>query len=699
MPLGATRQAAVVGYEGQRDCHMTTIYSAWILERSFGGLGVAVSPNSEQLEGSWPDGPSSPMSREATNALISACNGDAGADDPRCMVFLVGGAGNGKSKLAADTVNAVKGKFVGEERAFAQRTYAYKLKSGGCLRIINDATIPPADRHATPLVRDLAETMRARDHLLACINRGVLIGEIDNTEPSGGDPEMWLASSIVNWLLSGEIAKPVEAEFRIARLDEATTPDHYTAAAVYFGDIERTVIHVVYMDRVSLLENWTETGQFPGDYKLPLPSNEINVTPILSEDRQSRASAFEDCLSGAARAYSRSTEFDSLDPIGANAQSLSCQRVARGWCSLIRGAEVISGTHFTYRELWALFAHSVVGPVTSDGLGSLADWVQMRLVQAKTSSSEEQLSALLELGTLRTHMLLFDAGWRLADPSGKLKGHAWPRTVSEALKSTHLADPLRHFGPFGGAEAARLAEQLASIEEGHLPGDRLSAKDKDVAAYWTGLDAEIEKVIRDEVDPRNDTSSLKKRNWLLGWYGRYMHRLVGLARGWPAHCTVVHDWQNAWLDANWSQRLAPELNDAILDIVVPSPGQGAETFFTFMQPRVDAGEVAGARTMIALQRNKFELEAQTKGDRVEIKISQGGLGDLNSLPAAVAALDFHLLREASARSNGHGFTDSLMLIEPRVERIRASIVAHQLSLPVNQHRFKFSRHDDDVITR
>ena len=103
---------------------MTTTYPAWILERSFGGLGVAVSPNSEQLEGSWPDGPSSPMSREASNALISACNGGAGWNDPRCMVFLVGGAGNGKSKLAADTVKAVKGKFIGKGRSFAQRTYS-----------------------------------------------------------------------------------------------------------------------------------------------------------------------------------------------------------------------------------------------------------------------------------------------------------------------------------------------------------------------------------------------------------------------------------------------------------------------------------------------------------------------------------------------------------------------------------------------
>ena len=679
---------------------MNTTYPAWILERSFGGLGVAVSPNSGRPEGNWPDGPSSPMSREASNALISACNSGAGANDPRCMVFLVGGAGNGKSKLAADTVKAVNGTFIGEERTFAQRTYSYGLASGGRLRVINDATIPPGDRHGTPLVRDLAEAMRAGDHLFACVNRGVLIGEVGKAEGSGGDPEMRMASGIANWLLSGTTSGSDGTEFRIEPLhDEAKTSDHYMAAGVYLGEVRRAVIHVVYMDRASLLENWTDTGLGSGDYRLPLPSNEIDVIPILSEGRLSRASAFEECLSGAARAYAQGTEFDSLDPVGANAVSISRLRVSRGWCSLMRGAEVIAGTHFTYRELWALFAHSMVGPVTSDGLRSLADWIRERLTQAKTSSSGEgRLSALLDLGTLRTHMLLFDAGKTPADPTGKPRGYGWPSTVSEAHKSTHLADPLRHFGPSGGAEAAILSERLSSIEEGQLPGKGLSEEDKDVAACWTELDAEIEKVIRDEIDPATGTSSLKRRNSLLGWYGRYMHRLIGLARGWPAHCTVVHDWQSAWLDASRRQRLAPEIGEAILGIVMPPSGPGAETFFTFMQPRVDAGDVAAARTLIALQRNKFEVEARTEGDRVEIRISQGGHGGNDGPLAAVAALDFHLLREASARSSGHGFTDSLMLIEPRVERIRASVVARQLSLPVNQHRFKFSRRDEDVVT-
>ena len=468
---------------------MTTNYPAWILERSFGGLGAAVSPKSGGGGGNWPDGPSSPMSQEACGALVAACNGSAGQDDPRCMVFFVGGAGNGKSKLAADTVKAADGTFIGEERAFAQRVYTYDLKRGGRLRVINDGTIPRQDRHATPLVQDIAEAIGAGDHVLACINRGVLIGETGNEDINGGDPAACLASSIANWLLSGEIPGTGIPGVRLEPIAEDSMLGHYSAAAIYLDETKRAVVHVVYMDCASLLEHWTDAGSVPSDYRSALPSSKIDVTPILSADRRSRQTAFEACLSGAAQAYARSTNFESLDPFGANAVSLSHQRIARGWCSLMRGAEVVAGTHFTYRELWALFAHSVVGPATREGLGALASWVREQMFQAKTATRERRLPALLGLGTLRTHMLLFDAGRQSTAPPGFIEEHPWPNTASEALDSVHLADPLRHFGPADGRATTRLAEQLSSIEEGQLPGKQLSDQDDAVAVYWTELDA------------------------------------------------------------------------------------------------------------------------------------------------------------------------------------------------------------------
>ena len=43
------------------------------------------------------------------------------------MVFLVGGAGNGKSRLAAEVVQSVNGRRKGPHYAFAQRNYEFEL--------------------------------------------------------------------------------------------------------------------------------------------------------------------------------------------------------------------------------------------------------------------------------------------------------------------------------------------------------------------------------------------------------------------------------------------------------------------------------------------------------------------------------------------------------------------------------------------
>lgn len=676
---------------------MKSNYPAWILERSFGGLGTAESPTSKKTTSNWPDGQAAPMAKEACQALVDACNGEARDGDPRCMVFLVGGAGNGKSKLAGDTVSLIGGTPVGEPQPFAQRVYDYKLDSGVQLRVINDATIPPKDQFDRPLIRDLAQTLRAGQHLLACINRGVLIGEArahgDETIPQ---PER-TAMVIARWLLSGELQGTEGEEWKVCLDDTKELPEHYSVAALWLGGKKTAVIHVVYMDNASLLEHWVPPKLADGDYRQPLPTGTVEVVPILDDPRLSRPAAFQSCVEKGASAYSDALEGDSLDPITANARSLSNNIVANGWCSLLRGAEVISGTHFTYRELWALFAHSIVGPINAPDLEALSEWASERLVQANDNASEERLGALLSLGAARTHMLLFDAGRAADDQVLKVPHFVWPSTESDALRSVRMADPLRSFGPASGTENAEIANLLAGIEDGHLPGQRLADEDEAIGNYWSPLDAEIERAIRQEIDTSRDTSTLKKRNWLLSWYGRYMYRLIGLVRGWPAHCSVISEWQSSWLDADKRNRLSKDIEDAILDIIAPSAGRGDESYFTFLQPRVDAGEGSVERALVALPRNHFVIKAKTAGGRVELQIDQAGR-EGGPQPASTL-LDFHMLREAMARLNGHGFTDSLMLIEPRIERIRASLVTHQLSQPDHRHRFKFTHRGQPIVTR
>lgn len=676
---------------------MKSNYPSWILERSFGGLGTAESPTSKKATANWPDGQAAPMAKEACQALVDACNGQAREGDPRCMVFLVGGAGNGKSKLAGDTVSSIGGTPIGEPQPFAQRVYDYRLNSGDQLRVINDATIPPEDQFDRPLIRDLSQTLQADQHLLACINRGVLIGE---ARAHGDTPILQpekTAMVIARWLLSGELQSPEVEGWELCLDDAEEFREHYSVATLWAGDKKKAVVHVVYMDSASLLEHWIPPKIANGDYREPLPTGAVEVVPILGDQRLSKPAAFQSCVQKGASAYLASLEGNRLDPIAANARSLSNTSVANGWCSLLRGAEVISGTHFTYRELWALFAHSIVGPINAPDIEALSGWAGERLAQADDKASEERLGVLLSLGAARTHMLLFDAGRAADDQVWKVPHFVWPSTESDALRSIRMADPLRSFGPASGTENAEIANLLAGIEEGQLPGQRLADEDEAIGDYWSPLDAEIERAIKQEIDTSRDTSTLKKRNWLLSWYGRYMYRLIGLVRGWPAHCSVISEWQRSWLDADKRNRLSKEMEDAILDIIAPSSGRGDESYFTFLQPRVDAGEGSVERALIALPRNHFVIQAKTAGGRVELQINQAGReGDPQ--PASTL-LDFHMLREAMARLNGHGFTDSLMLIEPRIERIRASLVTHQLSQPDHRHRFKFTHRGQPIVTR
>ena len=671
-------------------------YPSWILKRGFGGLGTAVSPISHNIQDKWPDGPSAPYAYEACEALIRACN-TYYPSDPCCIVVLVGGAGNGKSKLAADLVKQVKGTLQGSRSRFASRKYSFGLETGCVLKVINDATIPAEDRHEAPLLRDIAEAVAGPQHLLACVNRGVLISEA-SAKVDEDEEETRLASHLAAWLLTG---KDPEFSGNDIRLDvepvSSSGSTNYGFSKLYKLNKHVASIHVVYMDQASLLERWPESGGLSGNALEPLQFRASTSVPLLSSMRAESPCAFEECLRKATTAFASDASGRTLDPILANAHSLKGELPARGWCSVMRGAEVISGSQFTYRELWALVAHSLVGPSTVGVMQGMASEIDSWL-DVVESDNDGALDALVALGNMRTHMLLFDAGNSGVASSPTSYEHSWPTTSNEALKSVSLADPLRQFGPSDGAEYVELADRLSRIEDGELPIKSLAREEDAVGQYFTELDARIEAEIANAVNPENDRSNLKERNSLLDWYGRYMYRLVAFARGWPAHCSVINAWQDAWIDAQTGRPFRREIEDAILDIVAPVENNSSVAYFTFLKPRVAGNTTHQSVAEIEIPRNRMRVSAESSGDRIEIVIESGGASDQTNSEARTS-LDFHLLREAISRVHGKGFTDSLELIEPRIERLRARLVANGLAAPEGQHRFRFSRAGMGTVNR
>ncbi|WP_125182718.1 hypothetical protein [Minwuia thermotolerans] len=665
-------------------------YPAWLLERSFGGATVAVSPQSRRETGKWPDGPSAPMASEACEALVQACQ--ASTTSPSCFVFLVGGAGNGKSKLAGDTVRRLGAKRRGERTEFAQRVYEYELGNGGSLRVVNDATIPPPGGQITnALVNDIAVAIDHRENLLACVNRGVLLGEIAVEHASPGSASHSAAGSIIQILLESD-AYPGSTgnDVPISVLFESSSShETYRYFSVSSGGETIAHCHVVFLDQASVLEPWpagvaTSTGA--SGAMVPRP---LGQRPILERNKAEHGLAtFAQPLSEVARAFLEGCPDEPFDPVRANAVSLASSSVADAWCALLRGAEVMSGTHFTYRELWALSVHSLLGPLPTTRMQALREWVEKRIAGTSSPDQQERLDALVALAKLRSHVALFHAGRPRALVSGL--DFDWPETRNDALAAVYHCDPVRDFGPRDGKDYTDLVERLAGIEDGRFPGYEMALFDNDVKAYWTSFDQALEKEIAAFVSPsRSQDLSLQQRNKVLAWYGSYMFRLVGLAKGWPAHCSLVNQWQVAWRASRGpgSHLLPKQLEESLLSIILPASGDGRDASFPVLRSRVEPVRDDDRAFVVDIQKARFEISASTRGDMVMLDIRHGTTG---SEIAGSTVLDFHLLREAVAKAAGDGFTDSLALIEPRIERIRASLLAFQLGQVDGGHRFRFT---------
>ena len=655
----------------------STQYPAWILERSFGGLGTAVSPVANTRHSNWPEGRVAPMAKEACAQLVKACNSDERASLP-CFVFLVGGAGNGKSKIAGDTVQLIDGVRLGEPGRFAQRIFDYRLGSGRHLKVVNDATIPSATDNGKPaLGSDIAAAIGNSSHLLACVNRGVLIGEATSPEV-GSTPNEVAAALITHWLLdmSPERETDIVAETRLETFSD-TSCSHYAFAKLFIDGEATAIIHVVFMDQASLLETWPTVGDSPGEHLShdALAPSDIAQVPVLSRDHSGGPTAeFAQPLQQLAQTMLGGEPWSETDPIKAN-----------GWCAVLRGAEVISGSHFTYRELWALGSHSLVGPCTAADLEKLHTWIASKRAVAAASDKEAALRALVSLSSLRSHMMLFDAG------RGSVSGcpadtYSWPATTNEALKAVCHADPLREFGPGDGKEYTMLVDLLAGIEDGRSrPGRSLAEADPLIEAYWTGFDTEFENAIAGLVDPENSKATLKHRNEILAWYGRYMFRLVGMARGWPAHVSLISKWQESWTEARSKQLLPLEIEKALMQIILPSRIDSNDTFFPALRSRVDMTPSGGTALEIEVERGDFKIDIRTSGYSIIATLKDRTRSEGTRVETL---LDFHLLREALAKDDGRGFTDSLSVIEPRVERVRAGLLAAQAGKKGEAQRYQ-----------
>ena len=669
-------------------------YPSWITERFYGGKDTAEGPLTERQSEKWPEGPNAPMVDGVCNILIDKLKSFNSHKKP-CLVFLVGGAGNGKSRIARAVYERIKcmgGHLKTSKSEHAQRSYECELNTNNqILKIINDATIPNQDQ---TLLRDITFALRETSCLLVCVNRGVLLSNPPNIPINKSCDEFTAALLIRKWLRGDNELKDGNVELQFDKQRQS----HYAFSSIYINEICRGFSHVVYLDQASLLEpGTTSESQQIKVADTPLDAEPLKMEPIFSRCHEKGGSArFAETLSKFAQTYFKeyaeqlgNTPFD---PVYANAKSLSSPICASAWCAMLRGAEIISGSHFTYRELWALASHAIVGPCgpNNKSLKDLRRWVSKRLsavykteqkINENKIVSVKELNNIVSLSTLRTHMLLFDA-----DRNDVLDW--WPNSSfydgkiinKDALSSVALCDPLRDFGDRDGSSHKDMLDRLnvmdnfASVTE-ILPGKNLSEEDPLVAAYWNNFDTLFEKAIAMLVNPEYEYAMQVKRDRYLDWYGKYLFRLVALSRGWPAHSRIVDIWQKIWQDAIDGVGLSEAHTDKIRSILLPTEDQ-KYSYLPILRPSIDLISPGETVLTLGVRLNRLDFAVKATGNSIYLSLSNPGHD-----PQVIAetTLDFHLLREALIKQNKHGFSESLELIEPRVDRIRSSVASSEIN--------------------
>ena len=93
----------------------------------------------------------------------------------------------------------------------------------------------------------------------------------------------------------------------------------------------------------------------------------------------------------------------------------------------------------------------------------------------------------------------------------------------------------------------------------------------------------------------------------------------------------------------------------------------------------------GTALEIEVERANFKIGIRTSGYNIVATLRDQTRSDAAPIETL---LDFHLLREALTKNDGRGFTDSLGVIEPRVERVRAGLLAAQASKQGQAQRYQ-----------
>lgn len=592
-----------------------------------GGSKVAADPNLKA--------PPAAMGPPAAG-VDEACEwfrGGLEAEGPRRFLFFVGGPGGGKSQAASSLVAGLE-EINPQNSDLAHRTYRYRTAAGP-LTLINDATIAT---EGDGILGDIQEAVDRGDHLIACINRGILA----DAATSRGDSR---AHQIADWLTAGDGAHVIEA---------IQAQDYLRVGALVGEDGgPSALMAAVLIDTCSLFEEKPQVQFSGGD----LAPKRYRLGQFSKVDRAKTPAGV------LFNKVAHSLMWPSVvppewDPVRANVQALQDPTVLSGHLQLMRGAEIALGERFTYRELWGSICRAIFGDLPLRmGPVSATTHIADR-VPAEDANEQDTFARLQELAQLRCFVGLF-GGMETGDPG---------MAQDPVLRFMRRIDPLLDARPGNiahpdGGWASPVLDAFSSTALGGSPLDSLEQEmPLERRAVIQPFDRSVDLAFRNYCA----TAKPEQRASATAWYGRYLTRMFAAVMGVPAFREVVTAWTGAWalsptlpdvLGGPLRTLLSPRRDPSSLDSnpVVPLYASRTEPILGYV-----------AEPTLALRASTFQFGTRREGEALHLTVKEDG-GPIGSV-----LLDFDLLREAMTCSDDWlGMTEAREQTEPRVERFRA----------------------------
>ncbi|GAA4892268.1 hypothetical protein GCM10025789_06590 [Tessaracoccus lubricantis] len=591
-----------------------------------GGSAVAADPKFGVPDSA--SGPPAAGVQEASHWLLHAIED---AVPNQRFLFLVGGPGGGKSQAAARIVARAELSEIDPQTAeLAHRTYRFQAASRG-LTLINDATIASGDEG---LAADIRRALEQGDHLLACVNRGILADAISTSGESAAD-------ALVRWLATGDDDHPA--------IGESFGESFLRLCTLSVDGITPTEICVVFVDNCSLLEERPEVRATPRltpeRYRIqPFAGGSRLVTPAGTLFKIVATSLIWD-----------STLPEHLDPVRANLTSLQSGPVLDGHLQLLRAAEITNGERLTYREVWGAIARALFSDLPMRMSASEAPAAVAAM--APNGDPQQEFHKLQELSNLRSFIGLY----------GGLEPRQTGAQRGPVLRFTSLSDPLLDVRPgLGGGGDGWASPVLDAFSSTALGGSPLESLEVGLPAEATAIVQSFDRTLDRAFIEFSASARPADRRAATAWYGRYLARMYAAALGFSAFQEVLLAWTDAWrrspstpdpitgpLRTLLSPRRHP--SDANSNPVVPMYASRTEPIL---------GHVA--EPLLGMRADMFQFNTEREGESLHLNVLEAGE------PIGSVLLDFDLLREAMTCSQDWlGLTEAREKTEPRVERFRS----------------------------